>query len=93
MATVAPFYTMVHPHNVVLQVLLAWGIVGAACILVLAAAFAIFALRRVRALQGWLVPPFLAMTALAIFSAFDGTLYHALPLSLFAACAGLIPIE
>lgn len=90
MSTVAPFFTMVHPHNALLQILLAWGIVGTLCAAIPAALFARFAIREVRRAEGWLVSAFMGMLTLAIFAAFDGTLYHGLPLAIFAACAGMI---
>lgn len=90
MSTVATYSTMVHPHNILLQALLAWGIVGTLCILLLMAFLARRALRQVRAAPGDRVPAFMAMTALGTYALYDGTLYHVLPVSIFAACAGII---
>ena len=90
MATVAPFYGLGQTHNVVLQVLLAWGVVGLACVTILA----IWFLRRsspvVRRDAAELAAPFMAMATLASLAAYDGSLFHVLPLSIFAACAGMI---
>ena len=90
MSTVATFSTMVHPHNFVLQTLLAWGLAGTLCILVLIFYLGLRSLRHVRAAQGDRVPAFVAMLALAAYASYDGTLYHVLPLSIFAACAGIV---
>jgi O-antigen ligase len=88
---IVPFEPVVgQPHNVLLQALLAWGVIGTACILILTVPFAIRTACGIRALGGEWLPPFLAMLVLAAYSAFDGTLYYTLPLSIFAACAGLV---
>jgi len=89
MHDVATYSTMIQPHNVVLQTALAWGAVGTLCLLVLALAYARHVLPAVRS-DGTLAAPFLAMAMLAAFSGFDGALFHPLPVSIFAACAGLL---
>jgi O-antigen ligase len=90
MQTVAPYSTMVQPHDSILQVTLAWGIVGLLCVLTLAIAFARRAIPAVRDDQDALTPVFMAMTTLAILSLYDGALYYALPLSIFAAGGAVI---
>lgn len=87
---VAPFSTMAQPHDFPLQVALAWGLVGLACVAVIAAAYAARALPAARAPGGALAPPFMAMTAIAILSLYDASLYYALPQSIFMACAGAV---
>ena len=81
------------PHNIALQLLLAWGAIGASCVLVLAAAYARRALPVVRADRGDLAAPVMAMATLFAFSLFDGALFYALPISLFAACAALVALR
>jgi hypothetical protein len=90
MQTVAPYSTMVQPHDSILQVTLAWGIVGLLCVLTLAIAFAHRAIPAVRDDQDALTPVFMAMTTLAILSLYDGALYYALPMSIFAAGGAVI---
>jgi hypothetical protein len=90
MHTVAPHSTMVQPHESILQVTLAWGFVGLACVVILALAWAVRALPTIRREQGALVPAFMGMGAIAILSLYDGALYYALPISIFLACAALI---
>jgi O-antigen ligase len=90
MHNVAPYSTMVQPHDSILQVTLAWGLVGLLCVLTLAIAFVRRAIPAVRHDQKALAPLFLAMTALASLSLYDGALYYALPLSIFAACGAVI---
>ena len=87
---VARFSNLFHPHNIILQVLLAWGIVGLACVLTLGFYFARESIRLVRAGADELIPPFIAMAALAAPSLIDGSLHHLLPVSIFAACAGMM---
>lgn len=90
MPYVAKFHTAFHPHNVILQVLLAWGVVGLASVVILAFYFTRESIRLVSSGHDELVPPFLAMAALAVPSLIDGSLFHLLPVSIFAACAGVI---
>lgn len=89
MHDVATYSTMIQPHNVLLQTTLAWGAVGTLCLLILALAYARRVLPAVR-VEGALIAPSLAMAMLAAFSLFDGALFHPLPVSIFAACAGLL---
>jgi O-antigen ligase len=90
MNSVAHFYGMAQPHNLVLQILLAWGVAGLMCCLLLGYAFARVALPAVRNDEAELLSPFLAMVALTALSMVDAALYHILPVSIFAACAGII---
>jgi O-antigen ligase len=91
MHRVAPYSTMGQPHDSILQVTLAWGLVGLACVIVLAVAFARRAIPAVRGEENRvIVPAFIAMTAIAILSLYDGALYYALPQSIFFACAALV---
>jgi O-antigen ligase len=90
MHTVAPYATTVQPHESILQIVLAWGLVGLACVVILALAWAVRAVPAIRREQGALVPAFMGMTAVAILSLYDGALYYALPISMFIACGALI---
>ena len=89
MATVAPFYGLGQTHNVVLQILLAWGIVGLICAGVLAVWFLMRSLPALRHRPTELAPPFIAMAALTSLATIDGSLFHVIPVSIFAACAGI----
>ena len=90
MPTVATFYGMAQPHNIVLQLLLAWGVAGLTCAAVLAYWFLRRAIPAVRRDEPALLPPLMAMLSLFALSMVDAALYHILPLSIFAACAGMI---
>jgi O-antigen ligase len=90
MHQVAPFSTMVQPHDSILQVTLAWGLAGLLCIAVLLALYARRAFPAIRSSSAIAVPPFMAGTAIAILSLYDGALYYALPQCIFAACAAIV---
>jgi O-antigen ligase len=71
------------PHNIVLQVLLAWGAVGA----VLCGALAACVLPRFVKARGVEAAPFqCAALMLAAYSLVDGSLYYAHSLALFVLC-------
>jgi hypothetical protein len=57
---------------------------------VLAVAYLTRAIPTARREGGALVPAFMAMTAIAILSLYDASLYYALPQSIFFACAAVI---
>lgn len=90
MKAVAHFGRMAQPHNLFLQILLAWGIVGLICSLVLSFYFVRMAIPVIRRNAALALSPILAMLALLALSMLDAALYHILPLSIFAACAGMI---
>ena len=90
MGAVAPFYGLGQTHEIFLQVLLAWGLVGLACVTVMAVWFSVRSLPVVRRDEAELLAPIMAMLALATMSLFDGSLFHLLPVSIFAGCAGMI---
>ena len=90
MSTVAPFGTLGQTHQVILQVLLAWGIVGLACVTILTIWFLKRSLPSTRSDAAELLAPIMAMFALATMAMFDGALFHVLPVSIFAGCAGAI---
>jgi O-antigen ligase len=90
MGTVAPFGTLGQTHEIFLQILLAWGVVGLACAAILAVWFLKRSLPAVRSSEVDLLSAMLAMFALATMSLFDGSLFHVLPVSIFAGCAGII---
>ena len=75
MHRVAPYATMGQPHDSILQVTLAWGLVGLACVFVLAFAYARQAIPAVRKEENSvIVPAFISMAAIAILSLYDGAL-------------------
>jgi O-antigen ligase len=90
MSAVAPFGTLGQAHDVILQVLLSWGATGLVCVAVLTIWFLVRSLPVVSRDAPELLPPFMAMLALATMATFDGSLFHVLPVSIFAACAGMI---
>jgi len=88
------------PHNLVLQFLFDWGLVGAASMLLVLVLVAVQQIRSVRTLSRRPGPDrdraarlgaLFALLSLAVLSLFDGSLHHPYPLSLaalsFAICA------
>ena len=90
MPVVAPFYGMGQPHNLFLQVLLDWGLIGLACVLIVTFFYLRRAIPTVRSKAAELAAPMMAMLSLLLLSMIDAAMFHVLPLSIFAACAGLI---
>ena len=79
-----PFIT--HPHNIVLQLLLAWGLVASALIFLLAA---LAARRMLQRIDAHTLPLFCAAVILAAYAMIDGALYNVHPVAIFAACVGV----
>lgn len=83
-----PTWNYPQPHNLVLQLPLAWGIVGTACLaipaLVLAARLR-GAVTRFEAVQ----PCAVAALTLLVYSAVDGTLFHVQPAAFFTGFVGV----
>jgi O-antigen ligase len=77
-----------HPHNILLQTLLAWGLVGTILLAILALPLlrTIFCAARLHG-RDYLAHA-LAVVVLLIYSMVDGTLFHVLAASLFALSAG-----
>lgn len=74
----------VHPHNLPLQAALEWGIAGTAAAAVLAGGLA------ARIWRGGQAPLLWVVWALLALSMVDGTLYHAQPMMIFAACVAVV---
>ena len=87
---VAPFYSMQQPHELIVQILLAWGTIGLLLLIVCGFYFVRRAIPATRADESALAAPFMGMTAIFLFALYDGALYHILPVSIFAGCAGLV---
>lgn len=76
-------FNLSQPHNIVLQVLHAWGVVGA----VLCLALTVWAMPRFFKAHSPDAAPFrCGAIILAAYSFIDGPLYHSQSLSLFALC-------
>jgi O-antigen ligase len=90
MPVIAPYGTMGQAHNLVLEVLLSWGLVGFVAVLVVVLFYLRRALPAVRQEGDLLAAPFVAMTSILALSMIDAAMFHVLPVSIFAACAGMI---
>lgn len=79
--------TLAQPHNIVLQVLMAWGAIGAALI----ASLTLWLASKIRRAADAQSAPFLlgAMT-IAAFSLIDGALYHVQSTATFAICIAIL---
>lgn len=91
----AQFGTLLHsnlgqPHNVVLQILLAWGAVGFGLVLVLAVLLA-DRLRRNANRQN--APLIFATCNIAVFSLIDGSLFHIQSVSIIVLCVALLAAD
>jgi O-antigen ligase len=73
-----------HPHNILPQVLLQWGIVGAACFFSLAAFLWLRFHRSAKRTGDQTIPAYLVATALLTYSLFEGSLYHPYPIAMLA---------
>ena len=83
----SPMPWITHPHNIVLQVLLAWGIVGLALVICLSA----WAGRRIfRLVDREILPPIIVIIALAVYAQIDGAIYNVHTAAIFAACVGVV---
>jgi O-antigen ligase len=79
--------SLTQPHNVVLQVLHAWGIVG----FVLVSVLALWLLRQMRrGIDEQTLPFATAALAIAAYSLISGSLYHVQSVSIFVLCAACL---
>jgi hypothetical protein len=76
-----------HPHNLFLQSLMAWGLIGFACLLPIAIWLAGLLYRAGQTTER--LPLVVAAGALTVNAMVDGALYDVAPVFLFAACVGL----
>jgi O-antigen ligase len=90
MPIVAPFGRMGQPHNYILQLLLSSGVAGLACAAVLAFLYLRRALPVLRDQGERLAAPFTGMMSIFALSMIDAAMFHVLPVSIFAACAGMV---
>ncbi|HKJ74448.1 MAG TPA: O-antigen ligase family protein [Alphaproteobacteria bacterium] len=90
LASDKPVYWIIQPHNVILQAALEWGIPGAIAFFVVIAVILRQAMATTRREDSG--PIYVAMWLLVMLLAqamIDGTLYHNLPVFVFAAAAAL----
>lgn len=82
-----------HPHNIVLQIVLQWGLIGAACFFALAVFLAVRCVRALRLAPTMNLPAFLVLASLLTMSLYEGTLYHSYPIMMVAVCIGCILVN
>lgn len=80
-----------HPHNVLLQVLVQWGLAGTLIFLILAGLLWLRLFRGARIAGGPAAPAFLAVNTFAVYAMFDGVLFFVYPMMIvaFLFAAGL----
>jgi len=78
------------PHNVILQILFAWGLVGGLLVLLLASWIG---RPLLHAANEGNAPLVFAILTIAAFSLIDGTLYHVQSVSIFSLCVGLLAAD
>jgi O-antigen ligase len=79
-----------HPHNIVLQVLFQWGLIGAVCYFSLGILVARRAFVALRSPEQADAPAFLVGTSLLTTSLYDGGLFNTYPTMMFAFALALI---
>lgn len=81
---------LAQPHNILLQITLAWGVTGLALIAALATMLAKKLRRNIRPQNA---PLMFAICNIAIFSLIDGSLFHVQSVSIFALCLALLAAD
>lgn len=79
-----------HPHNVVLQLLLQWGIAGTAIFVALAAIVVRACRLPVSGDAVLVMPAALVALTIAVYSLFDGALFHTYPVMMFAVSVAIL---
>ena len=79
-----------HPHNIFVQILVQWGIVGFLCYFSLLGLVAWHVVRTARKGGTEMVAPFLAGAALVTMSLYEGSLYHPYPIMTVVLAAAFI---
>ena len=82
---VVDFYRMPQPHNVILQIAFAWGLVGLALAAWVAVRIGWRTFGRVRADPQANAGTLLIVAMLGVYAMVDGVFYRSIPLSIFAA--------
>ncbi|MBA3677108.1 MAG: O-antigen ligase family protein [Sphingosinicella sp.] len=82
------FSGVTHPHNLALQTLLAWGVVGTILLLPIAVKLGRCVVRDARTDDGETLPFVMGMIVILLYSSVDGTLFHVQSTCLFATFAG-----
>lgn len=93
MALVAPYFTIGQPHNLILQILLDWGLAGFACVIIMAFYYFRRIWPRIRRDSGHLAAPFMGAASILLLSMIDGSMFHILSVAIFATCAGMLAAQ
>ena len=79
-----------HPHNLILQLLFQWGVIGAACFMSLLMALWVWSVKLTMQIGQNAAPAFVIFSTILTYSMIDGTLNYPLPIML--ACIAVAQI-
>ena len=79
-----------HPHNIILQVLISWGLVGLVCFAALGLFLAWEFLRTARARDAESAPAVLVAAGLAVMGFYEGSLYHPYPVAMLTIAVAFV---
>ena len=85
--------TYLHPHNIILQLLVQWGAVGFLLCMTLGLLLVRQCWRRSRRAGEAIAPAILVALGLLTYSLYDGTLFHTYPLMMFAFAIAFLSRE
>jgi O-antigen ligase len=79
-----------HPHDIFLQTLLAWGLVGTVIVLILASVLVARAYRALQVPNDADVPSVMVVASLATYSLYEGALFHTYPTMVFCLALAIL---
>ncbi|MGZ5778441.1 MAG: O-antigen ligase family protein [Croceibacterium sp.] len=79
-----------HPHDSILQYLYQWGIIGTACVLVIAGPIIAGIRKAARAAPEVALPAAGALVGLVLMSLLEGSLYHVFPVMVVVICLAVL---
>ena len=82
-----------HPHNIILQLLVQWGLAGTLIFAALASLVAVQLKRALATPSPDQVPPFLVLVSLLTMSLYEGTFFHTYPLMMIAFSVAMLGQE
>lgn len=81
---------LIQPHNVLLQIALQWGLVGAACFFSMVAMLCAAFYRKAIRIGEEAIPAFLIVTAILVYSLYDAALFYPYPIMMAVFCIAAI---
>ena len=84
-----PFGKFNQPHNLILQLVFHWGLVGCFCFLFLVVPLSLKLVWQFRTFPREVAPSFMIVFGLLVFSLYDAALFYPYPIMMAAAALGL----